>query len=67
MRLLAILAVLLCGGAFAAEPLPGDRFDVRLADLPQPYVSESSSSQSAVVARPEGLVPRVPPGFEARL
>lgn len=35
--------------------------------LPAPYESRSASRTPAVIARPEGKVPRVPPGFEATL
>jgi glucose/arabinose dehydrogenase len=72
MRRLATLRLALCGAALAgtalaAAPRPGDRFEVRLADLPQPYASESSSNASASAARPDDLAPSVPPGFTASL
>lgn len=72
MRPLAPLRRALCGAVLAgltlaAAPRPGDRYEVRLADLPQPYASESSANPSAPIDRPDDAAPSVPPGFEANL
>jgi len=53
--------------AFAADPAPGSRFQVRLDDLPAPYATPSSANPADVVPRPAGAGLRVPAGWTARL
>ena len=43
---------------------PGVRRKVTVADLPQPYASESANNSPAVSPRPEGVWPQAPAGFK---
>jgi glucose/arabinose dehydrogenase len=49
----------------AAQPTdePGMRFEVRADALPKPYATASGFRPPEVIARPEGVMPRVPDGF----
>lgn len=47
---------------FASEQ-PGVRRHVTVADLPEPYASQSANNQPHLVPRPEGALPKVPAGF----
>lgn len=53
--------------AFAADPAPGTRFQVRVGDLPAPYATPSSANPADVVPRPPGAILRVPQGWKATL
>ncbi len=67
-RIVALCAtVALCGAALAAPPVVGERFEVRVEDLPAPYASESANNPPRRVARPAGATLRVPPGFRATI
>src|ERR1700748_73854 len=46
---------------------PGVRRKVTVADLPQPYASESANNAAAVAARPDGVMPQTLPGFKVEL
>ncbi|MGH7156080.1 MAG: PQQ-dependent sugar dehydrogenase, partial [Acetobacteraceae bacterium] len=46
---------------------PGVMHRVSAADLPPPNATRSVADASRVVARPEGALPRVPPGFTVSL
>ncbi len=46
---------------------PGVRRLIRPNDLPPPYASRSAGNSPDVVRRPEGALPRVPPGFSISL
>lgn len=46
---------------------PGVRRHLSAGELPAPYASRSSSNAPAVVEAPQNAVPKVPPGFTARL
>jgi glucose/arabinose dehydrogenase len=43
---------------------PGVRREVTVADLPQPYATESANNAAAIVPRPEGVLPQTLPGFK---
>lgn len=43
---------------------PGVRHKITIADLPQPYATESVTNDAKVVAPPAGAQPAVPPGFK---
>src|ERR1700679_2018350 len=43
---------------------PGVRRKVTVADLPQPYATESANTPPAVSPRPEGVWPQAPAGFK---
>ncbi len=50
----------------SAEPpadQPGQRFHVKPADLPEPFLTPSASNGSNIVARRPGQMPVAPPGF----
>jgi glucose/arabinose dehydrogenase len=42
---------------------PGVRRKLTPADMPAPFASPPAANQSEVVARPDGVMPKVPPGF----
>jgi glucose/arabinose dehydrogenase len=43
---------------------PGVRRKVTVADLPQPYATESANNAAAIAPRPEGVWPQTLPGFK---
>ena len=49
------------------QEAPGIRHKITLADLPQPYATESVQNQPTVVPRPAGAWPIAPPGFKVTL
>ncbi|MGE5478671.1 MAG: PQQ-dependent sugar dehydrogenase [Bacteroidales bacterium] len=63
----AFLLFLLLSPALAAEPKPGDRFQVDPATLPAPYATPSKANPAEVVKRPKGAVLKVPAGWRATL
>jgi glucose/arabinose dehydrogenase len=46
---------------------PGVLRKITPADLPAPYATNSVSTRSRIVPRPEGVLPKAPPGFEVQL
>jgi glucose/arabinose dehydrogenase len=46
---------------------PGVRHKITVADLPQPYATESSNNQPKLVPRPANAWPVAPPGFKVTL
>ena len=46
------------------EDKPGDLHHIKPTDLVKPYASESAGNGPKLAARPDGLVPAVPPGFK---
>ena len=67
MKLFAWLAFLVMAAEPAmAEPpadRPGQRFHVRPADMPEPFITPSASNGSRLVRRRTDQLPIVPPGF----
>jgi glucose/arabinose dehydrogenase len=64
----AALAAGICSSVSAElGEMPGQRFVVRPADLPRPYLTSSAANPPRVVARPGGATLRVPPGFVANV
>ena len=51
----------------AAKVQPGMYRKITPADLPKPYATESANNTLKVVPRPEGVVPKVLPGFKVDL
>ena len=49
------------------QEAPGIRHKITLADLPQPYATESANNQPTVVPRPPNAWPIAPPGFKVTL
>jgi glucose/arabinose dehydrogenase len=43
---------------------PGVRRKVTVADLPQPYATESANNAAAIAPRPDGVLPQTLPGFK---
>ena len=43
---------------------PGVRRKVTVADLPQPYATESANNAAAIAPRPDGVWPQTLPGFK---
>ncbi|MFQ5784988.1 MAG: PQQ-dependent sugar dehydrogenase [Alphaproteobacteria bacterium] len=64
---LVALVGLASANARAGPPAVGDRFEVRIADLPAPYATASARNPPRRIARPPGAVPDVPPGFRVTL
>lgn len=61
-----LLALVACTPLSAQQPTdrPGQRFHVKPADLPAPYVTPSASNGARVVARKPGQTPVAPPGYK---
>src|ERR1700678_4667381 len=43
---------------------PGVRRKITVADLPQPYATESANNGAALAPRPDGAWPQAPAGFK---
>ncbi|MDZ4735580.1 MAG: PQQ-dependent sugar dehydrogenase [Rhodospirillaceae bacterium] len=79
MRHIETVSVALCALAFLLvaesgmaqaipdEQIPGTRIEIRPADLPPPYATESSGNKSDDVDRPDPLPFRLPEGFSVNL
>ena len=62
--LVTLTAALLLGiGGARAADLPGQKFNISVNDLPKPYATPGVGNESYVIARPQGVVPKAPPGF----
>jgi glucose/arabinose dehydrogenase len=46
---------------------PGTSRKITVADLPAPYATSSAGNAPTMVARPEGVLPKAPPGFKVNL
>lgn len=46
---------------------PGKSRKITLADLPAPYATSSAGNAPTLVARPDGALPKAPPGFKVNL
>jgi len=46
---------------------PGDFRKITTADLPKPFMTESATLRSKIVARPAGMIPLAPAGFHVNL
>ena len=53
-------------GSWSADR-PGRIHEWKVADLPQPFATESASNGPRTVPRPEGTLPSVPDGFQVNL
>jgi glucose/arabinose dehydrogenase len=51
----------------ATKVQPGTFRRITVADLPAPYATKSASNYLKVVPRPDGVLPKVPPGFKVEL
>jgi glucose/arabinose dehydrogenase len=49
------------------QEAPGIRHKITVADLPQPYATESANNQPRVIPRPASAWPIAPPGFKVTL
>jgi glucose/arabinose dehydrogenase len=61
--------VLLLAASAAAAPgeRPGEKFSIRVQDLPKPYATDTVDNSSETVPRPAAATLSVPPGFRAEL
>ncbi len=60
--------ILAAAAAPAAEmPVPGQRFEVKPADLPRPYATPSARNSSRLALLPPGASLQVPAGFRATI
>ena len=46
---------------------PGRSRKITVADLPAPYATHSASNGPELVSRPDGVIPKAPPGFKVNL
>lgn len=46
---------------------PGEFRKITTADLPKPFMTESATLRSKIVARPAGMIPLAPAGFHVNL
>jgi glucose/arabinose dehydrogenase len=67
----SLAAILLLGVALAAPAMaadqPGQKFHLRVSDLPKPYDTVAVDDTNLVIPRPEGRIPQAPAGFEVSL
>jgi glucose/arabinose dehydrogenase len=63
----ALLVAATAALALPEEQLPGTRIEIRPADLPPPYATESSGNSSDRISRPDPLPFRLPNGFAVNL
>ncbi len=63
-RMAAILLATSVSGAAWAADHPGQKFHLRLSDLPKPYVTPAVANNNTVMPRPKGRVPDAPKGFQ---
>jgi glucose/arabinose dehydrogenase len=56
-------------GAFVSSTVvkPGLIRKITLSDLPKPFATESVTTKSRIVPRPEGVMPQAPPSFQVGL
>ncbi len=65
---LAMGAALSVSGAQAqVHDVPGQKFHLKVSDLPKPYATPAVMNQPSNVPRPEGAKPQVPAGFEVTM
>jgi glucose/arabinose dehydrogenase len=50
-----------------SQEKPGTFRKITVADLPQPFETESAFNMAKVVPRPQGAMPQAPPGFKVEL
>lgn len=60
---MGLAAILMTSPAFAADH-PGQKFQISPASLVKPYASAAVGNQSVAIARPAGVLPEVPRGFQ---
>jgi glucose/arabinose dehydrogenase len=56
------LFALLSASAHAADQ-PGQKFNITPASMPAPYATPASAKPPENISRPEGVMPKAPPGF----
>jgi glucose/arabinose dehydrogenase len=64
---LALVAAAFAGKAVRAEEAPGQRFEIKPADLPAPFATRSVGNSPDRVRRTAGTAPLVPAGYRANL
>jgi glucose/arabinose dehydrogenase len=62
----ALALFLTATGASAADH-PGQKFNIAVGSLPRPYATPGVANESVAIARPDGALPEVPPGFKAEI
>lgn len=61
-----LILLLAVAGQARAEPpsdRPGQHFHVKASEMPEPFMTPSASNGSNVIARKDGQMPVVPPGY----
>ncbi len=67
-RLVLSIAILLLGpSAGLAADQPGQKFIISVNALPKPFATPAVANESRGIARPPGVLPQVPPGFEVEV
>ncbi len=59
----AVTVLSLSGSALATDQAPGQRFEIRVEDLPPPYATGSASNSAAYKCCPPGQTLTMPEGF----
>lgn len=60
----AVAGKLAADSAAWTEDKPGDLHHIKPSELVKPYASESAGNGPKLAARPDGVMPAVPPGFK---
>jgi hypothetical protein len=47
--------------------MPGLRRRITVSDMPSPYATPNAHQPPLIIARPEGVTPKAPPGFSVAL
>ncbi len=67
LRLAIFISLLAASAPISAQPpadQPGQRFHVKAAELPVPFITPSASNGSNVIRRKPGQTPVAPPGYD---
>ena len=62
-----MLAAALTVSAQAAVDLPGQKYHLRVSDLPKPYATLAVMNDAVMVPQPDGAMPKVPQGFKVNM
>jgi glucose/arabinose dehydrogenase len=65
--LMLAAALFLSAAAALAADQPGQKFDIQFKDLPKPFATPGVDNHAAIVPRPAGATPAVPPGFKVEV
>jgi glucose/arabinose dehydrogenase len=66
-RSMTVLLMALLPVAAMAADRPGQKFLLKLSDLPKPYVTPPVANKNEVIPRPAGVMPQAPKGFKVSI